>query len=357
MPNQMSKPVQKVLILGIDCLRKKNHHQLVSMGKDYHFVVLQTNPAMDPIPDELTATNQIVMAEKTAFKRLIQVITLVKENRHHTNHAEIYPGGRFSFIYLLVCRAYGLKTITVERGDILAYSHSSIITKISLSICYKYADLIWYREYYMKEILEKMGCKNLVFIPNAVPIPDISHAQKKQYDLLWVNRLIPERKSEWILETMQKVQFSQVTSAIVGLLHHPKSPCYPLEKALIDHHPKTMRLFGFTDPSEFYKKSKFFILPSDLVFANYSLLEAMSYGLVPIVSEVSGTNQLVQNNKNGLTFTHTKEGFEAAVKTAINLTEAQYNDLSNAARKTIMTKFSIDSYQEKLKKMYQEITR
>ena len=65
----------------------------------------------------------------------------------------------------------------------------------------------------------------------------------------------------------------------------------------------------------------------------------MSYGVVPIISNVSGTEKIVQDGVNGIVCKFTKDGLEKGMKRALELSESEYEQLSSNAIKTIEKKF------------------
>lgn len=56
------------------------------------------------------------------------------------------------------------------------------------------------------------------------------------------------------------------------------------------------------DMNEFWKKCDVFINVSEFEGSSISLLEAMASGVIPVVTEVSGTNEFIQNGKNGYVY-------------------------------------------------------
>ena len=52
------------------------------------------------------------------------------------------------------------------------------------------------------------------------------------------------------------------------------------------------------------KKYKFFILPSNFEGNPKVLLEAMSFGMVCLVSNISNHKEIITNKKNGFIFDH-----------------------------------------------------
>ena len=84
-----------------------------------------------------------------------------------------------------------------------------------------------------------------------------------------------------------------------------------------------------------------------LFFLNNALLEAMSYGLVPLISDVQGSNQIVDDGINGFVFKHTKSGLKDVMKKAIVLSEKEYKLMSNNAQQKVNKSFSYEVWAKK----------
>ena len=96
-------------------------------------------------------------------------------------------------------------------------------------------------------------------------------------------------------------------------------------------------------------------MPADIVFANNSLLEAMSCGVVPLISDMPGASMIVEDGKSGFIFKHTQHDFEIVVGKACHLTNEQYSQFSKAAKDKILKDFSPQKYFERLREMYELI--
>jgi len=68
----------------------------------------------------------------------------------------------------------------------------------------------------------------------------------------------------------------------------------------------------------------------------------MSYGVVPLVSNVEGARRIIDNGINGFVFEHTKNGLDLAMTKALSLTNDEYNKMSEAAIQKIKNEFSCD---------------
>lgn len=343
------------VIIFIDRVAAKNYLQIEAIEQLYlspEFFVSEN--IITQTPHQVT---QHILAN-TFFKRIKQVSSFLKKNKTAVHHIEVYPGGRFSFLYILLAKLYGIKCICVERGDLLYYNKQgySMVTRFSMWFCYKFSDLIWYKEPYMKKTLQKLN-KNLFFLHNAVKIknkfPNFSPLHK-DITFLWMNRAIPQRRSDWFIEVLKSDELKNTSNYFVGIM--PSSVYKSEQDHLKKNKPDNLTIENYCrTPEEFYKRSKFFVLAADVIFANHSLLESMSYGVVPLVSQQSGTDLIVENEINGLVFNHTEKEFTSTMLKALTLSDAEYSRLSNAAIEKIKNDFSEEKYISQIKLMYASI--
>lgn len=87
-----------------------------------------------------------------------------------------------------------------------------------------------------------------------------------------------------------------------------------------------------------------------------SLLEAMSYGVVPIVSRVSGVEDMVSEGGSGFLFEAGDiDGFRAALTRALALDDPAYARMSRAARAVLAARFSMESVTDQHVSLYAEL--
>lgn len=339
--------MKKIVIFGIDNFSKKNINQIWCLNKNNFKASIFTNDSLNNSTKNCDEQTELNILEKPFLKRIFQVFNFLKKNKKDIVHAEIYPGGRFAPMYLVLCKIFNIKTIAVERGDLLYWSKYSIFYKVLLRIVYRYSDIVWYRELYMKNILLSLGSKNVKFIHNCVSIKEES-SKKLKYDFIWVNRLIKERKSKWFVDVTNEISVGK--NIVLGVMNSSKEEQYAL-----NNQSEFLITLKYQDPTEYYLKSKFFVLPADIVFANNALLEAMSYGLVPLVSNVDGAKLIINNGVDGFIFDHTKEGLKKAMERALAMSDDEYEIMSKNAIKKVKDKFSCDVWCQKYIKMIKEL--
>ena len=342
----------KVLIF-VDLIASKNKLQLnllQQMGLEPVCFINHYRPDSDKY--FLTSGKQILL-ETGFIRRIKQTYNYLKKNKASIHHLEIYPGGRFAFIYLFLAKWFSLKTICAERGDLLYFRKKDYhpLVKFSMYCCYRYADVIWYREIYMKSELEKITKKPLFFLHNAIHIPAFIPDNEKEIDFLWLNRVIPERKAKWFINILKKPAFATTKNFLVGV---EEGTIFSEEvKWVKENYPANLEIRAYSKtPQDYFKSAKFFVLPADVVFANHALLEAMSYGVVPLISKQPGSSLIVDDNINGFIFEHNEKSMEAAMVNALKLSPENYKKLSVQSRIKMEEDFSVENYAKGLKELY-----
>ena len=336
--------MKKIIILGIDNFSYKNIYQVRCLNENNFKVYVFTNDVLKTSKKNLNDQNNLMILKKGLLERIRQINAFLSQNRKDIHHVEIYPGGRFSFIYLMLAKRFNLKSIVVERGDINLFRKFTF-TKFSMRVCYRFSDIVWYRESYkdldVRKQLEEWGTKRICFIPNAAPEVDLEEQNiPNKYVFLWVNRFLKERNVEWFVDSVNEMKYSK--SIMVGQMNNDYEEKYP-----INNQSPFLKVVDYQNPRDFYLDSKFFVLPSDVVFLNNALLEAMSYGLVPLISNVQGSDQIVDDGISGFIFEHSKSGLKNAMNKAINLLDEEYSQMSSNAQKKVKESFSYDVWSKK----------
>lgn len=293
--------------------------------------------------------------ETNVIKRFKQIFLFLNKKKSVIHHLEVYPAGKFSFVYILLSKLFGIHTICVERGDLLYFKPRgySLFTRISMWFCYKYADVIWYREPYMAGLLKRIGVKDIFFLHNSVKAQTFS-AEPRNIDFLWVNRLIPERKSDWFVDILQKKEFQFSRNVLAGIL---ENTLYNIQQDYVLHNkPSNLQVLDYVaNPNKLYASARFFILPAEIIFANNALLESMSLGVVPLIARQEGSDIIVDHGLNGLIFDYDKDSFEETMLIAMKMPEDQYKLMSNAAVKKVREVFSVEKFTSQLAELYKKM--
>ena len=348
------------VVIFIDTVAGKNKLQVQAINQfemHVHFFVYDLNSKSDSF---LFPKNSREKLSKNPLKQTFHVFKYLKKNSKTIHHLEVYPGSVLSFLYVLAGKLFGIKSICAERGDLSYYCDKTynILTRFSMWFCYRFTDVVWYREVFMKPILERIGSKSLFFLHNAVHITteEIPGLVNRNTDFLWLNRVIPERRSDWFIQVLQKETFNKTKNILVGFL--PQSPYKKEQEYILTHKPANLSIKEFSsNPEGFFKDSRFFIMPSEFIFANNALLEAMSFGVIPLISNQQGSELIVENGVSGFIFTHTFEGLEEAMERVLKMDDIALEEMSKAARQKMISDFSEERYISRIQEMYKLIEK
>lgn len=137
------------------------------------------------------------------------------------------------------------------------------------------------------------------FIPNSIPavLPNVPPKEKK---ILWLSRLsYSQKRADLILPFWKKVmnELPDWTFEVVGYGDAYDDLNAQIEKEQIPR----ITLHGKQKPDEYYRSAPIYIMTSAFEGFPNTLIEAQSYGAVPIVyNNYPVVNWVVENNKNGI---------------------------------------------------------
>ena len=216
-------------------------------------------------------------------------------------HIEIYDIGRLTIVYALLAKAFFRHlTIYLIGGELNDRHQSELFTtsgwrikQFLLKLSLLLADLVIAKEEHMRAKLKQYGidARKIHFIGNAVPFPE-KVRRHLCVDFLYLNAVIRQRHVDVMVSALELLHRDgvQCSARIVGFstLDQGMHLRDPVEEQRIlamiselDARPG-LELLGFTkQPFEHYEQARFFILPGEVIYANYALLEAMSYGVIP----------------------------------------------------------------------------
>lgn len=348
-----------VLVLNIDTVKSKNMYQFNAMrDHGYTYAVFSYGDPKVSIPEEENAIFSFHKYSLSLMARFIQVLCFFVENYKKIGHVELYMGGgSFLFIEFLLTLFFNLPLCVVERGsplkDIEKYGFFGRRVR---KLIYKKAGYVWIRELWMKESLRKIGREEFFFLPNAIAIPEkYNFSYEKEIGFVWCNTLKKWRNIEWLIDGVASSPFLRDQKIqILGLVEDNDAVKKQQEYVRRNKTPN-IDLLPFQDPEFFFLNAKFFVLPADIVYLNFSLIEAMAYGVVPIVSDVEGAREIVDAGVNGLVVSHDKTSFCEGMIKALKMDKKNYEELSRNARLKVMQAFSIEAWSDALFEFYTEM--
>jgi len=182
----------------------------------------------------------------------------------------------------------------------------------------------------------------IISINNGVNLPKIikNNNFKKQFTIGHVGRLVPVKNQVLLIEALAIIQNQapDFKAIIIG-----EGPLATALKALV-YQKKMCTKVSFVKtnlPENYYPHFDCFVLPSHQEGQSIALLEAMSWGITPIVTSQNSKHDIVQNLYNGLICQPNNAQALAQQILRIYYNQALNLKLGQTALQTIKQKFNL----------------
>ena len=340
-----------LFVIGWSAIQEKHSYQLNHFRSACVYFKVFVTTQTDYLQSQKNSfPNEFFLLHKNFILRLLQVRSLFSKSKMPTA-IFVAPAGRFAVAYALLAKLYRIKMVAIEWGDLYEIHERDFITRFFYLRIMRCADVVWYKEPYMRELLLKNNVSRMFYLPNSVPLNSNWQADKgiKDFDFIWANRNITTRYPELLIKSLTDLSLDRrITCLFIGLFNSEKEidnwlsdigyDRLGLEKIGIVFKP-------FGEIQDWFLKSRFFVLLADHVFGNNSLLESMSAGLVPLVNNVDGIQGTVIPHTSGFLTELNNEDLKANILQMLNLRDEEYQALSLKGRTLIETDFGIEKWQ------------
>ncbi|MCM1295366.1 MAG: glycosyltransferase family 4 protein [Muribaculaceae bacterium] len=209
--------------------------------------------------------------------------------------------------YKLVITVHGLDW---QRGKWGGFA-TKVLKKAENKIV-KYADEIIVLSENVKNYFKETYNRDTVFIPNGVSKPEITPAEEitknwgltKNSYVLFLARIVPEKGLHYLVDAWKRAVKETGTDkklVIAGASSHSDEYFEGIASKCAGD--DSIIMTGFVQGqvlSELYSNSYLFVLPSDIEGMPMSLLEALTYGNVCLVSDIPENTSVI--NSSCLTF-------------------------------------------------------
>lgn len=350
----------KTLVLGLEHFIDKIGYQ----AKIYHeknidvkYLVRNKNGNSNYFSEKYNADIE-VLPKNSLLTSLVVWKNLFK---YKPEFVEIYDTGYMFLIYVIFSVLFRKKIIVILRGhelhrhDRKKFSFNYIKHKLGVWLSCKY--IIKEENLVVEYLANGFDEKKYVELHNAIPMPVKSIDSIKNIDLLYLNSVKKDRKVLFLINVVKKVLDLKPDLKVVmtgfNMLDNPDHSFDPEQECKVLDFIKTNNLSeqvktqGFVKNSrDYHSRAKIFLFPTDIVFLNYSLLESMSYGAVPMVSNGEGAEKII-NEENGYILPLNEDLW---VKIIIELLDNPdlLEKKSKRAIYTVENKYSIDVWFEKM---------
>lgn len=298
---------------------------------------------------------------KNNIKKLKSLLNFLKQYNISIIHSHQYQSDFLAviikFIYLLKNRK--IKLIMTCHGWIKNTIKDKILYLLNI-FAYFFSDIIIFvskKEYYKFKQFKLLNNKYIQYMPNSVMLPKerknyIKHFSK--YRILYIGRLEEEKRVDLFIECAYLLhkKYSNLKFNIVGYGSEYKN----LKKLVKNYNMENDIKFLKTvlNVKKVYMNNDIILLTSDTEGTPRVILEAMSYGLIPVCTNVGGIPDIIINNVNG--FLAQKGDVDSIRKTIEHvLLLKDINTISTNARKTIINKFNSEKMILKLNAIYRKM--
>lgn len=209
--------------------------------------------------------------------------------------------------------------------------------------------------------LERWGIprSNIHDIPNGVPIPDDLGPKAAglagTVRFLAMGRLDPEKAFDQMIRAFAALP-QEVPARLVILGDGQCRRELEVLSARLGQNERIVFLGTVEDVAPFLREAHFYLSTSLSEGMSNALLEAMAFGVLPVVSMVSGAGDLVEDGVSGLLF---PAGDETALATrlgeALSMSTERWRALGRAAYHAMQSRFSIDHVAERHVALYSDL--
>lgn len=211
-----------------------------------------------------------------------------------------------------------------------------------------------------KRILEIEPLSKVIVINNTVKIPnEKSQYNNKKFNVLFLGVLI-KRKGVYELiqainELNKKINLDNVKFFIAGNGIEEETLKLETKKNKIDKYIDFMGWINEEKKKELLKKSQLLVLPSYNEGLPMAILEAISYGIPVVATNVGDVSEAVENGKNGylIEIGNVKQLTETMHK-MIKTSKEEWEKFSNYSRNLAIHKFSDNKYFRNIERLYKK---
>lgn len=211
-----------------------------------------------------------------------------------------------------------------------------------------------------KRIEERYNAQEVHSLPNCIDLTDatqyVKDYKKNVLTLGYIGRVASTKGMNELLEACGILKSKKVSFKLIIAGSEREGDTY-LSRFVeqLDDSFEYVGVVSGETKTNFLKKIDGFVLPSYFEGLPISLLETMSFGCVPITTEVGSINTVVKDNENGFFIKMQDSGdIVEKVKTLSNDKEL-LEKLGRKAKETIFHRFNPENYIKELNSIYQAL--
>lgn len=208
---------------------------------------------------------------------------------------------------------------------------------------------------FWKDFFEQIVDKGkIVVIPNGICIPSCGDKKYGIHKLLFLGRICKEKGIVELIKAVSELSYEcpDIQLYLGGVFEDESL------REVAGKYPEVVKTLGWVEGNEkkrYLELCDIFVLPSYFEGQPVSVLEAMSYGLCIVASQVGGIPQMIKDHEDGLLIQpKDKASLKRALKKVLG-NEKECEKLGSAAREKVQREFMIDRCMEKVLDLYRKV--
>lgn len=205
---------------------------------------------------------------------------------------------RINIITILSCIGLDQCIIVSERND-PKLDGRSILVRIATHLLYPFADCVIFQTQWARSCFSSRIQKQSKIIPNPIHVT-VDASQTKKKKIVAVGRLAKQKNHVMLINAFKKVyeRYPDYKLYIYGEGDLRETLTEQVQQLNLE---ESVFLPGkVSNVHEEIKDAEFFVLSSNYEGLSNALLEAMMMGLPCISTDCAGSNEVIENEKNGL---------------------------------------------------------
>jgi len=209
-----------------------------------------------------------------------------------------------------------------------------------------------------------------IYIPNGVNIPKPKGVNiiKREYNLkgkdyiLYMGRLVPEKRCDWLIEAFKSLSdsnFSDLKLIIAG--GSSSSNDYVKKIKGISKDDSRVLFTGYVSglrKEELFSNALLFVLPSYLEGLPIALLEASSYGLPCLASDIIPHKEVINDNINGFFFPNNDfKSLRKKLGKVLSLPKRKLEEIGKEAKINVQRNYNWDNVVERTEEVYLKVLK
>lgn len=209
-------------------------------------------------------------------------------------------------------------------------------------------------------VRDRFKAQCVVSLPNCVDLADATDFRRtvnreKPLVLGYIGRIAETKGMDYLLQACVQLKRRGVPFIVkLAGTEEVKDQFLPMFDSYLGHRFVYSGVVSGETKNKFLRSLDVFVLPSFFEGLPMSLLECMSYGVVPVTTDVGSIREVVKDGKNGLIIKgHDAESIVDAVM-QLDADRDLLEQLGRVARETIFEKFNLQKYISELNRLYDE---